>query len=161
MSFAQLLAILERNISSEIFFNALLSDEDLSKLLCTCRGMKEMILKWKTIFDTKYLKNDKMLGNLIKHYSHNIKKITFHYKRKSLTTIDEYRHLALLHSNLIELSINDHLILPRVISSSFQNLTSLSLFYFHQVSSEDMDSLSKLTNKDEVDNYWFESSVWV
>jgi hypothetical protein len=45
------LSITERNFSSEIFFGSLLSDEDLSKLICTCRVMmKEMILKWKNIF---------------------------------------------------------------------------------------------------------------
>jgi hypothetical protein len=72
-NFAVFLSLIERNISPEIFFASLLSDEDLSKLLCTCRGMKEIILKWKTIFpiqkyEIKETMTNEMLGNMIIHY---------------------------------------------------------------------------------------------
>jgi hypothetical protein len=60
--------------------------------------MKKVTLKWKTIFpiqkyEIKYLMTDKMLGNMIINYSHNIKNLTI--DDDSLLTIDGYHHVAL------------------------------------------------------------------
>jgi Leucine-rich repeat (LRR) protein len=113
--------------------------------------MKEMILKWKTIFpiqeyEIKHSMTDKMLGNMIINYSHNITKLAIPYNRP-LLTMDGYNHVALLHSNLLELVIHDCLKGGLcVISHSLVNLTSLSIYESWSVSSEDLDSLSKLTN---------------
>jgi hypothetical protein len=114
-----------------------------------------MILKWKTIFpiqeyQIKHSMTDQMLGNMIIHYSSNIIKLTIRYDyQPSLLTIDGYHHVALLHSNLLELSINKCLKGGLcVISYSLINLTSLSISY--SVSSEDLDSLSKLTNLEKI-----------
>jgi hypothetical protein len=150
------LSLIERNISPEIFFDSLVSDEDLSKLLCTCRGIKKMILKWKTIFpiqkyEIKYSMTDKKLGNMIIHYSSNIIKLTIPYNFQPSLTIVGYHHVALLHSNLLELSINRCLEWGLcVISHSLANLTSLSIVHSPSVSSEDLDSLSKLTNLEKI-----------
>jgi hypothetical protein len=155
VEFSSFLCLIERNISPEIFFNSLLSDEDFSKLLFTCRGMKKMILKWKTIFPIqeykiKHSMTDKMLGNMIMHYSHNILKLTIP-QSSSLLTIGGYHHVALLHSNLLELSINDCLEGGLCeISHSLVNLSSLSISHSWSVSSEDLDSLSKLTNLEKI-----------
>jgi hypothetical protein len=157
-SSSQFLFIIQRNISPEIFFDSLLSNEDLSKLLCTCRGMKEMILKCKTIFpiqeyEIKHSITDKMLGNMIMHYSSNIIKLTIpcNFPYNPLLTMDGYHHMALLHSNLLELSINHCLEGGLcVISHSLSNLASLSISDSRSVSSEDLDSLSKLTNLEKI-----------
>jgi hypothetical protein len=117
--------------------------------------MKKMILKWKTIFpiqeyEIKHSMTDKMLGNMIMHYSNNINKLTIAIKYPSLTMVG-YHHMALLHSNLLELSINKCLEGGLcVISHSLVNLTSLSISYSPSVSSEDLDSLSKLTNLEKI-----------
>jgi hypothetical protein len=59
--------------------------------------------------------------------------------------------MALLHSNLLELSINNCLEGGLcVISHSLVNLTSLSIYNSWSVSSEDLDSLSKLTNLEKI-----------
>jgi hypothetical protein len=89
MSSSTFLYLVERHISPEIFFNSLLCEKDLAVLLCTCRDMKKMILKWKAIFPIekfiiKDSMTDKMLGNLTNHYSCNIKKLTFPYHSKWL-----------------------------------------------------------------------------
>jgi hypothetical protein len=173
MSTTQFLALVQRNISPEIFFNTLLSDEDLSKLLCTCRVMKCMILEWKNIFpieqfNIKISMTDKMMGNLIQHYSHNIKKLSFPYGRTSLSTLKGYLHLSDLHMNLLELNISDDKKVPKlvkkmgwevnndnkfleggvyVISYFLVNLKSLKItFCNYSIPSEEWDSLSKLTN---------------
>jgi hypothetical protein len=157
MSSSQFISILDRNISPEFFLNALLSDEDLSYLLCTCRAMKKMILKWKNILPIKevVIKNsmtDKMVGNMIMHYSSNIEELVIpHYKIPLLLTIDGYHHLALLHSNLLNLCINDCLGNGLfIVSSSFVNLTTLLISNSPSVLSEDLDSLSKLTNLEKI-----------
>jgi hypothetical protein len=114
--------------------------------------MKEMILKWKTIFpiqeyEIKEKMTDKMLGNMIMNYSRNIKKLTVNYNQS--LTMDGYFHLALLHSNLLELSINHCLEGGLcVISRSLVNLTSLSIF--DSQSCKDLDSLSILTNLEKI-----------
>jgi hypothetical protein len=121
--------------------------------------MKKMILKWKTIFPIQEYEindsmTDKMLGNMIMHYSHNIKKLTITHYYRSLLTINGYHYVALLHSNLLELSI--HKCLEGglcVISDSLVNLTSLSIPYSPSVSSGDLDSLSKLTNLEKINLY--------
>jgi hypothetical protein len=65
--------------------------------------------------------------------------------------MDGYHHVALLHSNLLELSINDCLEGGLcVISSSLSNLTSLSISNSPLLSSEYLDSLSKLTNLEKI-----------
>jgi hypothetical protein len=150
---------MERNISPDFFFNSLISDEDLSKLLCTCRGMKEMILKWKTIFPIQEYEinrsmTDKMIGNMVKHYSNNINKLSipYNYFEPSLLTIDGYHFVALLRSNLFELSINNCLKGGLYsISHYLVNLTSLLISNSPSVSSKDLDSLSKLTNLEKID----------
>jgi hypothetical protein len=65
--------------------------------------------------------------------------------------MDGYHHMALLHSNLLELSIENCLEGGLcVISHSLVNLTSLSISDSPSVSSEDLDSLSKLTNLEKI-----------
>jgi hypothetical protein len=100
---------------------------------------------------------DKMLGNMIMHYSSNIIKLSipYNYSQPSLLTIDGYHHVALLHSNLLELSINQCLGGGLcVISCSLVNLTSLlvnlTIYDFWSLSSEDLHSLSKLTNLEKI-----------
>jgi hypothetical protein len=162
----QFLSLAERNISSEIFFNCLLSDEDLSKLLCTCRGMKEMILKWKYIFPIqeikiKQLMNNNMLENMIMHYSCNIKKLTISFYFYSLLTNDAYHIIALLHSNLLELHItNCSGYGLTVISSSLTRLTSLTVSHSLESTELDLDSLSKLTNLEDLNlDYTFHKLI--
>jgi hypothetical protein len=154
---AVFLSLIERNISPEIFFDSLLSDEDLSKLLCTCRGMKKMILKWKTIFPIqeykiKHSMTNKMLGNMIMYYSRNINKLVIPSKyQPSLLTIVGYCHMALLHSNLLELSICKCLEGGLCVISLFLvNLISISISNSPSISCEDLDSLSKLTNLEKI-----------
>jgi hypothetical protein len=102
------LSIIERNFSSELFFDGLLSDEDLSKLLCTCRVMKEMILKWKNIFPIKQINikseimTNEMLVNLINHYSSNIIKLIV---PDGYGLIDSIASSS-LHSNLLYLKLD-------------------------------------------------------
>jgi hypothetical protein len=140
-----------RNISHEIFFNSLLSDGDLSKLLSTCRGMKEMILKWKQFFPIQEFTTgeyitDKMFENMILHYSRNIKKLTISGRSRELTLNGYDQHVALLHLNLLELDCLRYF--PGAVtkfSSSLLNLTSLRLLESTQ-SYEDLESISQLTN---------------
>jgi hypothetical protein len=116
--------------------------------------MKEIILKWKTIFpiqefEIKKKMDDKMFENMIIYYSCNIKKLTI---ITSTFTMDGYHHLALLNSNLLELSIYDCLKGGiHVISSSLIYLSSLKLSQTWMVSSGEWDSLSKLTNLENLD----------
>jgi hypothetical protein len=95
---------------------------------------------------------DKMLVNMILYYSNNIKNLTIPYN--SLLTMDGYHHVALLHSNLLELSIDQCLEGGLcVISYSLVNLTSISISNSSSISSEDLDSLSKLTNLEKINLY--------
>jgi hypothetical protein len=143
--------ISERTISSDLF-NSLLSDRDLSGLLQTCKGMKTMVLQWKNIFPIEtfqisWRNNDEDIKKIILYYSCKIKKL----KVDSLCTIDGYHHLTLLHPYLTDLSIQGCINLGlRVVSFWLKNLTSLSLFYSPSVSSEDVDSLSKLTKLEKI-----------
>jgi hypothetical protein len=137
--FSIFLDLVQRNYSSEIFFDSLLSDEDLSKLLCTCRGMKEMILKWKNIlpiqeYTIQRTMTDNMFGNMIMHYSSNIEKLTFSID-SSLTLFEDegvlFQHLSIL-SKLIYLGCfqmipSEFYLAP--ILSCFINLTYLELEY--------------------------------
>jgi hypothetical protein len=134
-----------------MFFDSLVSDEDLSKLLCTCIGMKEMILKWKTVFpiqefEIKSTMTDKMLENMIIQYSHSINKLRIdnNFCNSSLT-IDGYHHLSLLNPNLLELSIYGCLKggIDAITSSL---VSSLKISQTWKFLSEEWDSLSKLTN---------------
>jgi hypothetical protein len=127
------LTLVQRNISLEIFFDSLLSDEDLSKLLCTCRGLKEMIQEWKRIFPIETLSinnsiTDKKLMDMIFHYSNKIKMIVIHNTEKTLT-IEGFSNLALLNSHLTDLSIVNNVIIDSIclISRSLVNLKSLSI----------------------------------
>jgi hypothetical protein len=135
------LSLIERNIFPKIFFDSLLSDEDLSNLLCTCRGMKKNNSEMENHFphpriQNKHSMTDKMLGNMIMHYSSNIKNLII-YSYDSLLKMVGYHLMALLHSNLLELSI-DTCLKRRlcVISHSLVNLTSLSMSYSPSVSSD-------------------------
>jgi hypothetical protein len=95
---------------------------------------------------------DKMIGNMIIHYSSNIIKLSIPYNK--FLRIDGYHHVALLNSNLLELSIKKCLEGGLcVISHSLFNLISLSIYLSPSVSSEDLDSLSKLTNLEKIDLY--------
>jgi hypothetical protein len=152
---SKFLSLAERIISPEIFFNCLLSNEDLSKLLCTCRGMKELILKWKNIFTIQEFKikktiTGKMLENMIMHYSNKIKKLIFPFGKGLLQLglgFDGFHYIALLHSNLLELNIthcSGYGIL--IISGSLINLTSLTVLNPLNLIEKSLDSLSKLTN---------------
>jgi hypothetical protein len=88
---------------------------------------------------------------MIIHYSSNIKKLIISYDQPSLLTIVGYHHVALLHLNLLELSMNHCLKGGMcVISDVMVNLTSLSLSNSRSISSEDLDSLSKLTNLEKI-----------
>jgi hypothetical protein len=111
MSLSLFFSLTQRNICSEIFFDSFLSDEDLSKLLCTCRGMKEMILKYKIIFPIKEYTTgvsltNKIFENMILHYSSNIKKLIISSRCSELTFNGYYQHVfLLLRSNLLELEL--------------------------------------------------------
>jgi hypothetical protein len=146
--------LVKRNIAPELFFDCLLSDEDVSILLCTCKSMKEMILKWKKVFPIRKMEikksmTDKMLRNMFEYYSQQINKITI--KTGSLLTMDDgYYLLHIFNSkSLIDLSIESCLKGGlSLISSSFVNLTSLKISFDDQslVTREDQDSISKLSN---------------
>jgi hypothetical protein len=92
---------------------------------------------------------NQMLANMIAHYSHKVNKVFICNKRQ--LDIDGYRCMALLHPYLVELEIEncikDGL---QVISGSLSNLKSLSIRGSPSVSSEDLDSLSKLTNLEKI-----------
>jgi hypothetical protein len=127
---SRFLSLVERNIAPEIFFSFLLSDPDVSKLLCTGRVMKKMILKWRNVLPAQEIQikkelTDKMLKNMIKHYSYKISKLKITI---SLLTMDGFHYVALLHSNLLDLSIDSCLKgALRVVSNSLVNLTSLTI----------------------------------
>jgi hypothetical protein len=90
---------------------------------------------------------------MIMNYSKNITKLTLpYYYQPSLLTMDGYHHVALLHSNLSELSITNCLKGGLcAIAHVLVNLISLSIIsYSPSVSSEDLDSLSKLTNLEKI-----------
>jgi hypothetical protein len=148
------LSLTQRNISPEIFFDSLLSEEDLSKLLCSCRGMKEQILKWKNIFPiqeytTGVSLTDKMFENMILHYSQKIKKLIIS-SRSKLTLNGYYKHFFLLHPNLLELDYLSYLkgVVP-IISSSLVKLTSLRISTLQ--SHDDLSSIRQLTNLEKLD----------
>jgi hypothetical protein len=151
------LTIIDRRILLELFFDALLSDEDLSKLLCTCRPMKQMILEWKRNVPIKYLEigefmTDDKLFKLIKHYSNYITTLTIDFH--SILTIKGYKHLILLKSNLIELSIQQCLGKGlAIISSSFTDLKTLRIAHCFKATNKSVDSLSRLTNLGEIELY--------
>jgi hypothetical protein len=113
---SRFLDLVQRNISPEIFFDSLLSDEDLSKMLCTCKGMKDVIKKWKSIlpiqkYTIKEAMTASMFGNMIMYYSNNIKKLNTSHP---LTLFDDeyddhivlYHHLSYLSKNLCYLGFN-------------------------------------------------------
>jgi hypothetical protein len=101
------IGLAERNIPYELF-NFLLADKDLSVLLCTCKALKQKILEWKTIFPMEELRleqnmTNKMLANMIAHYSHKVNKVVITYNCQM--SIHGYRCMALLHPYLVELEI--------------------------------------------------------
>jgi hypothetical protein len=129
-SSSRFLSLIERNISPEIFFNSQLSDTDLSKLLWS---IKVIIMQWKNIFPIKEFRvkrsmTDKIQGNIIIHYSHNIEKLTFPYGRNSLLTIDGYHHLTLLRSSLLKLSISDNTKYPNIFENDMNNCLTVGLY---------------------------------
>jgi hypothetical protein len=105
---SQFVHIAQRNISSEIFFDSLLSDEDLSKLLCTCKDMKEVVLKWKTILPIQEYRIKQSMTNdeffkMLFYYSGNINSLTIPFC--SSLTFDGYLLLSSFCVNLSELII--------------------------------------------------------
>jgi hypothetical protein len=154
-SFSRFLSLTLRNISPEIFFDCLLSDKDLSKLLCTCRGMKEKIIQWKNVFPTKYLEigesmTSKMFKDMILHYSKKIKSITISFE--TIWTLKKgYRLLTLLESSiLIELNIKNCLGKELLlITSSLTDLRTLRIG--HMTHSKAVDSVTRLTNLVEIE----------
>jgi hypothetical protein len=132
---SQFLSLVQRNISPELFFNSFLSDQDLSKLLCTCRGMKEKILEWKIIFPIENLSlnnrlTDKKLYNLIFYYSNKIKGVIIHDCSKLTTTIDTFATLNGL-TNLSLKSINRRVFCVFVKSNKYtlRDLKSISISF--------------------------------
>jgi hypothetical protein len=135
----------------------------LSKLLCTCRGMKEMILKYKIIFPiqeytTGVSLTDKIFENMILHYSSNIKKLIISSRCSALTFNGYYQHVfLLLRSNLLELELleGDSSIkkwdveIPNI-TSSLLNLTSLRILNSLE-SQTNLSSISQLTNLEKLD----------
>jgi hypothetical protein len=118
--------------------------------------MKEMILKWKAVFSIQkivlYAINDTYLLNLLIHYSKNIFKL--HINDADKLTNAGYQHLVLLiqiklsELNIVRCSSGNGL---RIISVSLSYLTSLKIEKSPLVSSEDLDSLSKLTQLEKLD----------
>jgi hypothetical protein len=75
-------SLVERNIQPDFFFDSLIDDVDLSKLLCTCKSMKEAVKKWKYVFSIRVFFIErtltrKMLLNMIHFYTPNVSKIVF------------------------------------------------------------------------------------
>jgi hypothetical protein len=151
-------SLVNRNILPEIFFNCLLPDKDISKLLCTCRDLKEMILKWKAIFSIPKIvflhaekNNVNYLFNLLMHYCKNINKLHIIYDDNKLLTNDGYHYLIqikqLSELNIVGCSGNG----LRIISGSLSYLTSLKIENSPLVSSEDLGSISKLTRLERID----------
>jgi hypothetical protein len=131
---SQFLSLAGRSISTEIFFDCLLSNEDLSKLLCTCRGMKLVILEAKRVFPIqKVIINDLMthsrLNNMISHFSNKIEKLVIPFGNGFLWKIHGYHIIALLHSNLKSLDFPScsSAGLAILLASTLTNLTSLAM----------------------------------
>jgi Leucine-rich repeat (LRR) protein len=110
-------------------------------------------------FEPKRQMTDKMLGNMIMYYSCNIKKLTISFY--SIFTIDAYHFIAILRSNLLELYItNCSGYGLDVISSSLTGLTSLTVLHSLTSTSTDLDSLSKLTNLEDLNlDYTFHKLI--
>jgi hypothetical protein len=144
-STSQFLSIIERDISSEFFFNCLLSDKDLSKLLSTCRGMKVVVLKWKNVFPIKQIRmksrmTNKMLVDFVNHYSSKIIKLIVTNGDGLIDFIT-----SLLHSNLLELDITSCSgeKLP-ILSYSLSNLTSLAISISSVTKDVELKGFSKM-----------------
>jgi hypothetical protein len=85
------------------------------------------------------------------YYSKKIKKITISHLHPSQLTVGVYPYVALFRYHLLELSITNCAKNGlRVISSSLFNLKSLAIFDSPSVLSEDLDSISKLTNLESI-----------
>jgi hypothetical protein len=150
---SQFLSLIQRNISCEIFFDCLLSEKDLSILLGTCREMKVAIIRWKSVLPIQKIDFHKIrnlqLENLIKNYSSKI--IILNLCEENFTK-KGYKLLSHLNSNNL-LQLQFKMSYNRfagfglcTISSVFSNLISLSLEYCYMMSCYDLDSISKLTN---------------
>jgi hypothetical protein len=138
--FSSFVSLTQKHITPELFFNCLLSDQDLSKLLCTCHDMKEKILHWKKVFPIEVFgvqesMTDSKLGNLIGYYSANISKLAIfqHINYESLTP-DGFQHpVSCLSYSLVNLEVTPFFLsggVLKVISKYLTNLTSLCICHF-------------------------------
>jgi Leucine-rich repeat (LRR) protein len=115
-----------------------------------------MILEWPVDhIQINGITEDKMLKNMIMHYSRKIRKLTFmpygaSYTNPRLTT-DGFQYLTLLHPYLTDLTLYNLMEggLP-IISRSLISLTSLAILRSIKVLSDDIVSLSKLTNLEKI-----------
>jgi hypothetical protein len=153
--FSRFHSLASRYISLEIFFNSLLSDEDISKLLCTCRGMKEIILNWKNKIPNQQITfkksfNDGMLYYFLENYSNIFNSIVI--IKDTELTLNGLKIFCALCVNISEIKITSckKYWLPQISLSLF-SLISIVLHEGRNISSSDMDSLSKLTNLEKID----------
>jgi hypothetical protein len=143
-------SLVEKTISVDLFFDSLLCDKDLAKLICTCRRMQEIILNWKTIFPVKEVIlhkkiTDDMLRMLILHYSNKIIKLIIPNCPK-LSILNGYDCLGLIRNSLLDLSIwKCEIYVMQKLASQHKNLTSLSVS-LDFLTKEDVESISQLTN---------------
>jgi hypothetical protein len=164
---SRFLNITGRNISSEIFFDCLLSEQDLSKLLCTCRTMKQQILAWKIVlpiksFKVKRFMNETMLNKMILYYSPLMYKISIPLDSMLLTVPFRFFAISNLFTfNLLEFDIDasvyDYVNWLPFISLQLCNLKSLSLSNSNPRSNASwyqnsicLDLISRLTNLENI-----------
>jgi hypothetical protein len=153
----------ERNISIDLF-NSMLSIQELSLLICSCKTMKKTILEWKSIFPIEHLimksyMNDEKLEKMILYYSNNVHKLSWDYILPKGLTLLGYQMLSQLQSYLTDFKIINCIQngLP-IISGSLNGLIILKIENFNSgaalQTSDDLCSISRLTN---LENLSFES----
>jgi hypothetical protein len=155
MNLSFFVVLAERNINADLF-NAMLSFQDLSLLICSCKTMKFNILKWKSIFPIEHLimkgyMSDKKLENMILHYSNNVRTISWSPMLPKLLTLVGYQMLSHFQTSLTYLEIRNCIQsgLP-IISSTLYGLKILKITNYKSgtalQTSEDLCSISRLTN---------------
>jgi hypothetical protein len=137
--------LVKRNISIDLFFNSLLCDEDLSRLLCTCQDMRELIRAWKQRipmeqFKIKQSMTDKMLMKFLSFYSSNIENLVavkYDEMCNFLSAHGFQKHFlpCLTRGSLKKLQISPYFLQNgglKEITYSFTNLTHLTLIFGEQ-----------------------------
>jgi Leucine-rich repeat (LRR) protein len=113
--------------------------------------MKTMILEWKNIFPIEEFKmnenmSEKMLWNMIVHYSSKIKKLNLLPALQAIT-IEGYKYMPLINPFLVELEIKHCFEIElEVICNTLNNLKSLSISDSYDLTDTELDLISKLTN---------------